>query len=224
MSPRQRTDRRDPHATIDAWLIEGAEEDLPRDLAVHASLCPDCRMRIAAFDMLAAVKLDQAGFPPLRAAALGPAGPRRGVALAAGGVVAVSAVATVAAVMGTSWRPSPDTVGGAATERPTQAVLGNTGQPQPTARSASQTPSGTPTASPTATSIPLPTAAPVVTPPPTGPASLPAPTPTLRPTHAPTATPRPSASPAATATPSPTPVITPEPPTPTPEPTPTPTP
>lgn len=202
----------DPHRRFTAWLLAATDDDPPRDLAVHASLCSSCQLEIAAFDMLTAVDLSRAGMPPLRALAAS-----RGRLGTAGRVaMAVSGAAAVAAIVGGGWRLAEDGGLGAgpATEAPTQAVLGNTGHPEttpiasPSAGATGSTAkfSRSPSPSPAATSgtVPLP----------------PPPAPTARPTTAPTKTPRPSII-ISSPTPVPTPAITPAPSpsdTPTPEP------
>jgi hypothetical protein len=211
---------RDPHPPLDAWLSGGAQAGLPRDIAVHASVCAECQVRIAAFDMLAAVELDRADFPPQRVAVpIRPA--RQGVAMAAGGVVALS---TVAAVAAGGWRLLPIGASAGGSEAPTQEVLGNTGQPTASHRSTgSASPSAAeadPSASASAgTSVLVPSIVPV--------SALPSPT--LKPGRTPSPTQRSSAGqPTPTLAPSPTstptPPATPEPPTPTPDPTLEPTP
>jgi hypothetical protein len=95
----------DPDLQVEAWLIDGAQGELPRDVLVHASLCPDCRRRIAALDVLGSVDLEQAGFPPRHAiAAVEHSQTRRRTAVAAGRAVALSAAAIVAAAAATGWR------------------------------------------------------------------------------------------------------------------------
>jgi hypothetical protein len=207
----------DPHGRFAAWLLAAVDDDPPRDLAVHASVCSACQFEIAALDMLTAIDLSRAGMPPPRAIH------SRGRLGAVGRVaVAVSGVAALAAIGVGGWRlaEAGGLMSGAASEAPTQAVLGNTGHPEaapaasPSA-GASITPeesSGPPSPSPAATpgTVPLPPPA-VVTP---------------RPTAAPSRTPRPSIiisspTPAPTEEPSPTPIPTP---VPTLEPSPTPAP
>jgi hypothetical protein len=225
---------RDPHARFENWLLGGAAGEPPRDLAVHASVCPACGGAIAAFDALAAIDPGSAMLPPSRAAATAPgrlgSGSAR-VLIPAGGIVAAGAVVAIGFAL-----LSPPGPGGLGTDAgPTQDVLGGTGRPSPSGADATGlhggelTGSPTPEASATATPQPSatlrptapannPTAAPTA---PTAPTAPPTPPPTAEPTTNPTATPGPSA----TATPAPTPTPEPTPtPTPTPEPTPTPTP
>ena len=208
----------DPHRRFGDWLASLNPADPPRDVAVHASLCPDCQRQIAALDLLAAIDPSRAGMPPSRAMALPRwfALPRR-VASAIGGVAAVAVIGVVTwALAGSAGIGSVP-----AGETPAQEVLGNTGQPEMTLGS---TPSAvparpTPTPSPGATQGP-PLIGPTVPPPfsslpavQTPPPSV-APPPTPRPTRVPTPTPVP---------PPPTPVPTPVPTlVPTPVPTPVP--
>jgi hypothetical protein len=216
---------RDPHRRFEAWLIDGAVEVLPRDVMVHASLCSECRTRIAAFDLLTEVDLDRAGAPPsIAAAATRRSGSGVRMTAVATGAVAVSAAAVVAGVAASGWRP---TLGGGdvnASGAPTQEVLGNTGEPQPTlapSRTPHATPSHPAAASPSGltSSDAQPTVAPPVT--------LPSAIATQRATASPRASATPRASRAPTPTPAPTVPPTPTPsaaPTDTPSPAPTPTP
>lgn len=205
---------RDPHQRFAEWLATGADEDPPRDLAVHAAVCAGCQQRIAGLDMLTAIDPALAGIPPLRPV------PASGWLLTNGrAAVMVGGMAALLAVGLGSWRliqaSSPL---GPAVESPTQAVLGGTGVPEPTpsARASvvpttvDQTPSGAPPAQD-------PTAAP--------PSAIPQPPPpevqpTPKPTKRQTATARPSPTPTP---PPPAPTASPTPP-PTAEPTPEPTP
>ena len=54
---------RDSHERFREWLAAGAEGDPPRDLAVHASVCPECQQSMAALDRLAAIDPGKAGAP-----------------------------------------------------------------------------------------------------------------------------------------------------------------
>ena len=54
----------DSHHLLEAWLVEGAVGDPPRELAVHASVCESCARRLGAFDALAGVDVGAAGSPP----------------------------------------------------------------------------------------------------------------------------------------------------------------
>jgi hypothetical protein len=190
------TGQDDPHRRFVAWLLAVGDNDPPRDLAVHASLCTGCQLEIAALDMLTAIDVSRAGMPPLRALA------SRGRLGTAGRVaVAVSGAAAMAAIGVGGWRlaEAGGRMSGPASEAPTQAVLGNTGHPE-------TTPIASPSAGATVTaeeSIRSPSPSPAAT---TGTLPLP-PAPTTRPTSAPTRTPRPSSAPSPT--PKPTVEITP---------------
>ena len=190
------------HGRFQEWLRQGAEGEPPRDLAVHASVCPSCRQSIAALDALTAVDPGLAGMPASVAGAMagGLVRPRR-LAGAAAGVMFSAVIVGIGVSQFIGSGPQV----AVASPTPNQVVLGGTGTPQPTAE-ATSTPFGTLT--------PLSTLSPTL---------APTPVPTPLPTRVPT--PRPSPIPTPISTPIPTPVPTPIPtPTPTPEPTPTPTP
>ena len=57
------------HTRSVAWLENGARDDPPRDVAVHANSCPICAMQAAALDGLAIIDPGRAPRPPSR---LGP--------------------------------------------------------------------------------------------------------------------------------------------------------
>jgi hypothetical protein len=204
----------DPHGRFAAWLL-AADDDPPRDLAVHASVCSACQLEIAAFDMLTAIDLGRAGMPPRALAGRSRLGTAGRVA------VAVSGAAAMAAIGVGGWRlaEAGGLGAGPASEAPTQAVLGNTGHPetapvaspsagaQATAEGLDEPPS--PSSAATTGSVPLP--------------QPPAATP--RPTTAPSRTPRPSIiissptpAPTQEVTPAPSPTVEPS----TPEPSPSP--
>jgi hypothetical protein len=213
---RPSTSGRDPHRRFADWLLAATDDDPPRDLAVHASLCPECQLQIAAFDMLTAIDLARAEMPPSRAhASKGRLGTPGRVAVAVGGAAAMAAIGVG------GWRlAEAGGLTGQASEAPTQEVLGNTGHPPTTpavspsagapattAESAdSQSPKASPRASASSGALPLP----------------PPPAATARPTTTPTKTPKPSII-APSPTPLPTPVVTPTP-DPTADPTPEPSP
>jgi hypothetical protein len=221
VSDRPRRDDRDPHRRFGEWLLAAGDEDPPRDVAVHASVCPDCQRQIAALDMLTAVDLARAGPPPARAAIIERRlAPRTRVAVAVGGAAAVAALAFG------SWRLADGTgIGiGPAGETPNQEVLGNTGQPEPTLgpsptrsddasaeTSPSTRPSNEPSGVPSSTQLPLLTQAPFNQPPAATPRPTSQPTRTPRPSLAPTPTPAPTSAPSPSAQPTPTPEITPTP-------------
>ncbi|MEP6469217.1 MAG: hypothetical protein ABJC24_05550 [Chloroflexota bacterium] len=121
-------DRDDPHRRFAAWLLAGTDDDPPRDLAVHASVCRECQREIAAFDMLTAIDTVRAGMPPPRELA---ARRRRGATERV--AVAVSGAAAVVAIGVGGWRLAEAGGLGTASEPPTQAVLGHTGHPETTA-------------------------------------------------------------------------------------------
>jgi hypothetical protein len=224
--PRGRGDG-DPHGRFAEWLTAAPDEEPPRDLAVHASVCRGCQRQIAALDMLANIDPGRAGLPPLRAL---PTGSRwrtaSRVAVAMAGVLAVVAIGIggwrLLEAGGLGSRPTE--------ESPTQAVLGNTGEPEGSldsspspsaAASATSSTAGSPAGSTAASATAsAPVSPPLATPAPLPISQPPAATarPTVRPTVNPTASPRPS--PSRAPTPSPTPQPTPEvTPSPTPEPT-----
>ena len=218
MSDGSARSERDPHRRFAEWLLATSDEDPPRDLAVHASVCADCQRQIAALDMLTGIELAGAGIPPLHT---GPMERRMGatgrVAVAMGGVVAVAAIGVG------SWRlVEVSGIGAPASESPTQAVLGNTGQPVATMEpsvSVAMSVAAAPSASPAPRATPQVVSTPGVTPVTLPPAATVRPT--SAPTSAPTRTPRPTPAPSTptpTATPTPT-----TPPTPTATPSPTPT-
>jgi hypothetical protein len=192
----------DAHGRFTDWLFAGSEEELPRDLALHASVCADCVRAVAALDLLEEVDLERAG-PP------GPLAPKGRVRtlLGAGtraarlGGAAVGAV-LVLVVVGGGAAPWLAGLFGAS---PESGVLGQTATPGPSATqpaTASPDP-GSPNASASEPAVSTgvePSGAPWS--PPMTPHPTPARTP--RPTAAPTPVP--------TATPVPTPAPTPGPP------------
>lgn len=210
----------DLHDRFTAWLVNGAGDDLPRDVALHAYACPECQRHTAAFDTLSLVDLARAPLPASRASSPQPVRGAPVRRIAAG--VAVVALLALAVGLGA---PRLLGLGGgdpAAGDAPrNEGVLGGTPRPRPTATAtASATATPTPTPEPTpavATLAPVPTAPPPVAPPPptAPPADTPPPPPeTPAPTPPPTATPEPptpspTPAPAPTATPTPTPTATP---------------
>lgn len=180
----------DPHERFHLWLTAGAEGDPPRDLAVHASVCPGCRQSIAALDLLANVDPRRASMP-LAAAAT----ERRGL-LRAGRLTSAAAGIILGAVIlgiGASQLIAMTRTGTAASRAtasptPAQTVLGSeaTAQPTPSPTLSAQTltplTTPSPTAQPTATPRPTPRPTPVPTPVPTA-------APTIEPTAVPTPTP-----------------------------------
>lgn len=207
----------DLHAAFDAWLTQGARDDLPRAVALHASACPGCLRAAGAFDALAAIDLEAAELPPLGIAPAR-ADRRRGLVPAAAAAVAVLLVIGAGIVAGgTLLRPPDEPEVAVSTPTPGEGVLGGQGGPQ-TSATESPISSGSPTATPTASVQP------------SSPDEAASPNPTMGggpPLATPPATPTPRPTP--TPSPRPTPVVTPAPtphptPAPTPAPTPTPTP
>jgi hypothetical protein len=54
----------DPHERFQAWLLLGTPGDPARDLALHASVCPDCLRWISAYDALTTIDVGRARLPP----------------------------------------------------------------------------------------------------------------------------------------------------------------
>jgi hypothetical protein len=198
------------HRRFQEWLVAGAQDDPPRDLAVHASVCPGCRQSVAAFDLLADVDPGRASAPPQMTAAPPPG--RLVSSLRLAGIVASVLFAAVIVGLGASQlialsRADRGPVANA-TQTPDQVVLANTGTPQPSADvtpsspGSTLTPLGTPapTEKPGGSATPRPAGSPRPTPKPTS-APTPVPTPVPSPTSVPTA------SPTAAPTPTPTPPV-----------------
>lgn len=213
----------DSHAQLEAWLVDGAMGDPPREIAVHATLCESCTARLGAFDALALIDVAAAGSPPLLAA---PTRLRKGVAWARLTTVVVgTVVAGILVVLGISqllglWGAADGPAGGpegtelAGLSNPTDGVPAQSreasgGESTP---AEAPTPSGFETPVAGVTPGPLPSFALGPTPPPPTPGPA---------TAGPTPTPAPSdsltPSPILAESPSPTPTPT------SPEPTPTPT-
>jgi hypothetical protein len=197
------------HQRFREWLTAGAEGDPPRDVAVHASVCTECRRSIAALDLLAMVNPGVASMPAE------PTGRERGRLAMAGRLVGATAVLFSAATLGVGVSQligvsHPNSPVAQASPSPDQNVLGAIATQQPSE-------GATPTLPPE-TLTPFDTPPPIQGPPP--PAATPRPfvppAPTPKPTPMPTAvaTPIPSASDVPTPIPSASDV-----PTPTPEPT-----
>jgi hypothetical protein len=214
--------RDDPHSQFLAWLLDGAEGEPRRDLAVHAVLCAECRRWVAAHDALSAIAPGHAPLPPSAAFV-----PSRGSWRRTGRVVATAG--SVIVVGGAAALSVGLLLPGAfAGREQAQNVLGTEGSPEPPPHPpAVVTGSIASVPSPTVTATPSPTATPTLVPVAPTLRAVSTPTPHVTPPHsaAPTATPTssPTATPVATA--SPTEVVTPSPsPTPTPTPSPTPSP
>ncbi|HET6657290.1 MAG TPA: hypothetical protein VFG61_05295 [Gaiellaceae bacterium] len=208
----------DLHETFRTWLVAGAHDALPRDVALHASACPDCLRTVAAFDTLAGVDPGAAPEPHVTAPATRLWTPRALlVARGAAGVAAVALIAAAGFVAAGALFGQPSDALTAARQSPQgEGVLGNQGgpsasaTPSESARAATESPS--PTAEQSASVEPIPEDNPPM-------GGGPPPISTLRPTP----TPRPTIAPTSAATPRPTSGVTPTPVPPTPVP-PTPTP
>jgi hypothetical protein len=191
----------DSHAQLEAWLVDGAMGDPPRETAVHATLCESCTARLGAFDALALIDVAAAGSPPPQAA---PSRVRTGVAWARlGSAVVGTVVAGIILAFGASQLLGLATPAGEPNATHLVAVASDESGQSLDLSSTELDATATPTAGASAT----PQAG--VTP---GPLPIPPPDATPRPP-----TPQPSATGGPTPTPAPTP-------TPTPAPTPTPTP
>ncbi|HUG94720.1 MAG TPA: hypothetical protein VMK30_01105 [Pleomorphomonadaceae bacterium] len=212
----------DSHAQLEAWLVDGAMSDPPREIAVHATLCESCTARLGAFDALAVIEVAAAGSPPPLAALtrlrVGVAWARRGTAVGGTVLAGILVILGLSQVVGSGGRPPGEPEGtqlaglstasdhaGPASSQPELSSI-DPGAPE------TPTPSVPATAQPGFTPGPLPPVPPGATPlPPTpGPSATAAPTSAPTPTPTPTPEiPDPSASPSQmpTATPTPTPEI-----------------
>jgi hypothetical protein len=204
------------HQRFRDWLQAGAEGDPPRDVAVHASVCPECRRSIAALDLLAVVDPGLASMPAE------PTGRERGRLAMTGRLVGATALLFSAAILGVGVSQligisHPSSPVAKASSNPDQNVLSETATPQPSQPI-------TPQPTPQETLTPLGTPGPAAV---QQPAATPFPYWTFIPTPFPTPVPTPVATPISTGSPIPTPSVppssTPVPPTPSPVP-PTPSP
>jgi hypothetical protein len=219
------------HRRFQDWLTAGAEDDPPRDIAVHAAFCSGCRGAMDAIDLLASVNTGLAGAPAE------PVGREHGRLALAGRLIGATAVLFSAAILGVgvSQLIGRSHAGGPvaqASPSADQNVLGGTATAQPSPE-ASPAPGETPQDTLTPLGTPSPThAQAAITPVPrrSG-APTPVATPLSTPSGLPSDTPVSTPSATAVATPLPTPVATPvatpvptDTPTPVPTDTPTPTP
>ena len=78
----------DPHGRFFAWLPDRAQGEPPRDLAVHAALCPTCMAWVAAHDALHRIDVGRAPLPPSHPTAI----PRPAGLSGAGRVAAAAGV------------------------------------------------------------------------------------------------------------------------------------
>jgi len=211
----------DSHAQLEAWLVDGAMGDPPREIAVHATLCESCTARLGAFDALAVIDVGAAGSPPPLVAPtrlrVGVAWARRGTAVAGTVLAGILVVLGVSQLVGLSGRPTGEPEG---TKLAGLSTSSDHGGPAPSQRELSsigpdavETPTSSvpATAQPGFTPGPLPSQPAGPPPPPTPRPSAPAaPTPTPVPTTPPPSpTDSPSESPSVTPTPSPSPSETP---------------
>ena len=155
----------DSHHLLEAWLIEGAIGDPPRELAVHAAVCDSCARRLGAFDSLATVDVSAAGSPLPAAApsrlvlALGWA--RRGGAVfgtVVAGVIVVFAASQLAGLVGDLPAPTGGVAFETGSGEATPDAPGSEG-PEP----AGEPSVAAPTPSPIPTFIPLPSLDPQAT-------------------------------------------------------------
>jgi hypothetical protein len=205
------------HSRFAAWVSEGAGDDLPRDLAVHAWGCPECLALASSLDALHAIDVGAAPEPPVLPSrrTIAPGAVRIGRAVA--GLASIGFL-VAAIVVGTGLLdPAPAEVVG---EIETPMAIASASVAEGVLGGVPETPGSTtsPTSSPTLAATlptPAPTAVPVIGPIPT---PTPAPAPPIgTPASTPTASPRPpTAAPTPTIAPTPTP---PPPPTPTVQPT-----
>lgn len=195
----------DSHAQLEAWLVDGAMGDPPREIAVHATLCESCTARLGAFDALALIDVAAAGSPPLLTA---PTRLRKGVASArlatavvgtvVAGILVVFGVSQLVGLGGPSGGPAggpegtelaglsnpSDGAGPAGSQEQSSLGLDAAGTPTP---GASATPQPGVTPGPLPSLLPGPTPRPLQ--------STPLPPPSVAPTPPPTATPTPTAEP-----------------------------
>lgn len=216
------------HEAFETWLVDGARGDPARDVAIHASACPECMVLANARDALAQLDTTSASMPSAPFSDRGGQERPSWLPRAAASAIAVS----LAAVMGVaaSWiliRTAPSDQVHAPTQSPREAVLGGRGDPVPSvSRTQRPVPSTSPSPRPTTTVTPgeAPATTDVSTiggPPPAGIGQPPPPPPTPPLAPGPTATPAPTTpSPAATPSPSPSPTPTPTVASPTPAPSP----
>ena len=212
------------HEQFRAWLLTGARDVLARDVAVHASACPDCLRTAAAFDALSAVDPGAASAPGAWEPGARFWTPRAILVARTAAGVAAAALIIAAGFVAAGSLLGPRAAQIAARQSPQgEGVLGNAAGPPSASASATAKSSESSSASPTAE--PSSPGAAATNPPMGGgppPISTLQPTPTPRPaTVQPTPAPTPRPTPRVTPTPVPTQVPTP---VPTPVPTLVPTP
>jgi hypothetical protein len=184
----------DPHARFSAWLLAGARGEPPRDLALHASVCPECTRAIAAIDLLSQIDTGRAKMPFWEGADEEPGGLVRAgrFAAAASGVMLIAVVTGIGVSQLIANTRGPGGVG-LSSGTPQQGVLGGSGTPAASpdtgkAPASSPTPTASPSDEPFGTPFTNPTARP-----------------TPRPTALATSTPKPSPTPSGTPLPTPLP-------------------
>ena len=159
----------DPHIQLEEWLVDGAANDPPREMAFHASMCDECLSRLNAFDSLAAVDVGAAGSPPPLIAptrvVVGLAWARLAMA-AVGGILAliliVAGASQLIGFVGHANKPDASLVAVAsATEMQTDSGPVGTFGPGPATE---PSPSTGPTPTPIPSFIPLPSVAPAAAP------------------------------------------------------------
>jgi len=198
------------HDDFAAWITSGTRDELPRDVALHASGCSGCLEIAAAADALAAVDPGEAEMPPVKIR-VGAGRSGAPVRVARGALGAAAVIVTIAAgfiVGGGLFEPAPGGVSDAVSGTPGGAVLDGQGgaptdSPTPSPSAGSAEPSPETTNSPGATQSPGPPEG--GDPPPVNPTT---PAPSGAPTAAPTSPPTPTPTVAPTPTPTPTPAPT----------------
>jgi hypothetical protein len=196
------------HDDFAAWIAGGTRDELPRDVALHASGCSGCLEIAAAVDALAAVDPGGAEMPPVRImVGAGRSGAPVRVARAALGAAAVIFTIAVGFIVGGGlFEPAPGGLSDAVSGTPGGAVLGDQGgaptdSPTPSPSAGSAEPSPETTGSPGSTQSPDPPTGggpPPVNPTTPAPSGAPTATPTTAPTPTPTVAPTPTPTPAPT--------------------------
>ena len=218
----------DRHDRFIAWLLDGADDEPTRDVALHATGCDECMRAIAALDSLAAIDVGAALPPPVRVAGTPSVAGLRPARLVVG-VVAVLVLAGSAVVGASALFPdssgsavgsSPATAEGVLAGVPTSTDV----TPEPSEDEATPTPSDSASPTPSATAVAsessVPAAAPTFAPRTLSPGAPPPPpppprtaAPTVRPPTPPPPTPPPPTPPPPTPPPPTPPPPTPPPPT-----------
>lgn len=147
------------HRRFQEWLLTGAEGEPPRDLALHASVCPGCQQSIAALDLLAIVDPGLAAMPA--AATLAARGGMRRtprLAGAAAGVIFSAVILGIGAsqLISLSRKSVPT---GLASQTPGPSLIVDTATPEASPGSSGESLSQleTPSTGPTPIPTPVPT-------------------------------------------------------------------